>query len=342
MRMQHHNRRLLLLSVVLVSAVALSPPPTARAGGGGSRGSILVVGASGGTGQRALQGLLDVGYTPQQLVVLTRSKEKMQALQQMGFSTIVADLDDPSTLVDATRGCVGCYIHSTASDTKALDTAEVERARHLAAAMTARGDISHVVYNSAAGEEGHGVYRIEQKHKVEKVFLSEYSGVHFTSLRANLFMEELWKGYTRPSILKGKYPFSIPSNRHMYLTSVRDMGRLAGACLNSPDTTTGRMINVASAILTPHEMADAFSKAQGTICTHDESRIFALIARFFLKDLFEVIRFYRTSTETTDIEGLEEEFPGLLTSFGAFLEETNWSNPELAYDDLKIVQTVAV
>ena len=212
----------------------------------------------------------------------------------------------------------------------------------MAAAITAQGGISHVVYNSAAGEEGHGVYRIEQKHNVEKVFLNEYRCIHFTTLRANLFMEELWKDYTRPSILKGKFPFSIPSNRNMYLTSVRDMGRLAGACLNSPDTTAGRIINVASAKVTPHEMADAFSKAQGTICKHDESRIFAFVARLLLRDLFEVIRFYRTSTETTDIKGLEEEFPGLLTSFAAFLEETNWSNPELAYDDLKIVQMMAV
>ena len=44
------------------------------------------------------------------------------------------------------------------------------------------------------------------------------------------------KSYTRPPILKGKYPFSLPPDRAVYLTSVRDMGRLAGACLASGET----------------------------------------------------------------------------------------------------------
>ena len=37
---------------------------------------VLVVGASGGTGSRALRGLLDVGYKPNQLRVLTRNPMK--------------------------------------------------------------------------------------------------------------------------------------------------------------------------------------------------------------------------------------------------------------------------
>jgi hypothetical protein len=47
-----------------------------------------------------------------------------------------------------------------------------------------------------------------------------------------------------------------------------------------------------------------------------------------------VIQFYRTSTETTDIEALEAEFPGLLTPFASFLEETGWANVTATYDDL--------
>lgn len=315
------------------------------------QGSILVVGASGGTGPRALNGLLDVGYDPSQIRVLTRNVDKpsMVALRQMGMDTFQANLDEPnsSLLQEAASGCVGCYIHSTSSDTKKLDTAEVDRARNLAAAIAAQGDIGTVVYNSAAGEDDHGVYRIEQKHRVEQVFLKEYksSSIGFTSLRANLFMEELWKGYTRPAILKGKYPFSIPRDRKIYLTSVRDMGRLAGTILksNSPSDDynnkyKNRIINVASDHLTPSEMAGAFAKAQKSPCVHDESKLFALLARLFLKDLHQVIQFYRTSTETTDIQSLQKEFPGLLTSFATFLDEAHWSNAELTYDDLNIAQ----
>jgi len=90
-------------------------------------------------------------------------------------------------------------------------------------------------------------------------------------------------------------------------------------------------------VLTAKEMADAFAKVQGTPCKHSQSRLFAFLSRLFFRDLFQVIRFYRQSTETTDIPALKKEFPGLLSSFESFLEETSWSDPNLSFDDLKIV-----
>ena len=300
---------------------------------------VLVVGASGGTGSRALRGLLDVGYKPNQLRVLTRNpmKPSLSPLREIGVELFAADLDEPSTLEGVSTTCTGCYIHSTAGDTKQLDTGEVVRAQHLASALVADGSVGHVVFNSAAAEPEHGVKRIEQKHLVEAVFSVEYQ-LPATFLRANLFMEELWKSYTRPPILKGKYPFSLPPDRAVYLTSVRDMGRLAGACLASGETpgTAGRRINVASDVLTPSLMADAFADAQDAPCVHSQARLLRWIARLFLPDLYEVIRFYRTSTETTDVEALSKEFPGLLTPFASFLDETGWGNRTATYDDLAL------
>jgi hypothetical protein len=96
-----------------------------------------------------------------------------------------------------------------------------------------------------------------------------------------------------------------------------------------------RVLNVAGDVLTPEAMADAFARAQGSPCEHSQSRVFALLARLFFRDLYEVIRFYRRSTETTDIDALKREFPGLLTSFDDFLEETHWSDPDLTFEDLQ-------
>ena len=100
---------------------------------------LLVVGASGGTGTRALQGLLDTGYKPAQLKVLTRnpSKPSLAPLKKLGIELCAADLDDPESLVGVGDGCTGCYVHSTAGDTKELDTGEVDRAEHLAIALLA-------------------------------------------------------------------------------------------------------------------------------------------------------------------------------------------------------------
>ncbi len=204
-----------------------------------------------------------------------------------------------------------------------------------------------VVYNSAAAEDGHGVRRIAQKRAVERVFREEVpGGPSFVSLRANLFMEELWKGYTRPAILRGKFPFSVPSDRPVYLTSVRDMGRLAGTILlgetgGARDDGRDWAINVASNVLDPRGMADAFARAQGSACVHNRGRLFGLLARLFFRDLHEVIRFYRTSTETTDVEALGELYPGLLTPFEAFLEETRWGDVGLTYEDLSVALPAA-
>jgi uncharacterized protein YbjT (DUF2867 family) len=303
---------------------------------------------------RALVGLLDVGFAPEQLRILTRRTSKAEELRALGFEAAVADLDtvvddgsSSNDLVDAVAGCSGCYIHSTSSDTKALDTGEVDRAHNLIHALL-KGNVRNVVFNSAAGEDGHGVERIRQKHDVERAFVLASRDddvlLSFTSLRANLFMEELWKRYTRPSILKGTFPFSVPSDRPIYLTSVRDMGRLAGTVLlreSKPTTRAAssrhqhRVLNVAGDVLTPRDMADAFARAQGSPCKHSPSRVFALLARLFFRDLYEVIRFYRRSTETTDIDALQREFPGLLTSFEAFLAETRWSNPDRTFEDLQ-------
>ena len=81
-------------------------------------------------------------------------------------------------------------------------------------------------------------------------------------------------------------------------------------------------------------MAEAFAQAQGTPCVHKRARLLRLIARLFLPDLFEVIQFYRTTTEMTDIMALEAEFPGLLTPFATFLAETKWGDVSATYEDL--------
>jgi uncharacterized protein YbjT (DUF2867 family) len=323
----HVGNMLMVLSAAAALGGSVSPPET----------KILVVGATGGTGTRALRGLLDAGLAPAALRVITRdpSKPALEPLRRMGVEIRAADLDDPTSLAGASASCTGCYVHSTAGDTKKLDTGEVPRARNLAEELRTTGSVRQLVFNSAAGEPTHGVKRIAQKHAVE-VVLSKEAALPATHLRANLFMEELWKSYTRPPILKGSYPFSLPPDRDVYLTNVRDMGRLAGTILTRPPPPAGgaTVLNVASDVLTPTAMAEAFAAAQGTPCVHKQARLLRWIARFFFPDLHEVLNFYRTSTETTDVPALREQFPGLLTPFADFLAETDWGNVTATYEDL--------
>jgi hypothetical protein len=304
-----------------------------------SAGKILVVGATGTTGIRALRGLLDV-YDSSNLILLTRDTNKPLILQlkEMGFGVIQADLENEPLLrkqllrrfhddIKQQHLWEGCYIHSTSSDTPDLDVLEVSRAQNLCPILMdiAKQQNRHVqekdnngasstepfvvVYNSAAAPPDHGVRRIAQKHQVEDVFkstildedsitsqpeLSPSSSslltptsqpLVFVSLRANIFMEELWKDYTRPSILGGKYPLPLNGWTPIYLTSVRDMGRLAGLWIRhygvmignaNPRTTPTRISppgcvviqNVAGDLLRGPQIAKAFGQAQGNPCQH--------------------------------------------------------------------------
>ena len=301
--------------------------------------SILVVGATGTTGLRAIQGILDVGYQPSHLHIVTRnrSKPKMKQLKKLGFHIIQADLQQPSSLKNIGKGCQGCYIHATGGDTAELDKSEVSSAQNLCNAL--HTDIKSVIYNSSAAAKDHGVERIQQKHDVEKILSKRRC--HVTSLRANLFDEELWKKFTRPEILKGRYP--LPCNRwkKTYLTSVRDMGRLAGTIIAREEveedmtSTSIRMINVAGDHLTGPQIAKCFSKAQGSKVRYYNNHQLTKLAKKSLPELYQQIKFLQTNKETTNIRKLKREWiPGLITSFEEFLDETKWSERDRMFDNL--------
>lgn len=314
------------------------------------RGPILVVGATGSTGFRAIQGLLDLGFRPNQIRLLTRNarSSRSNALRSLGFSLVEADLEDPSSLKASkvTKDCVGCYVHSTSSDTPELDTGEVERARNLAfAILQEKNKIRNLVYNSAAAHENHGVGRIQQKHDVEDVFKETVTAFNkgtkgsrtmaFTSLRANIFMEELWKHYTRPTILGGTYPLPVPSSRKIYLVSVRDMGRLAGTVFKEKSVFDPiRIINVAGDYLSANEIAEAFARVQGSPCHHHNPRLMTLKSYFYFPELYEQIMFLQTFSVVTDVNDLHERFPDTMTSFEQFLRETHWEDADRTFAEI--------
>jgi hypothetical protein len=354
---------------------------------------ILVVGATGTTGIRAIQGLLDTGYyRPEDLILLTRNANQRRLLQlkERGFGILQADLEQETEFEhavrklydtsDSSRLWQGCYIHSTSSDTPDLDTLEVTRARNLCSVLKGIATRNQkeredndgstvpftVVYNSAAARPNHGVGRIAQKWEVEQVFreaVGELCGnrhakpsLIFVSLRANIFMEELWKKYTRPSILQGEYPLPLNRFTPVYLTSVRDMGRLAGLWIQRHghlDVRHGKLVssqvqdsfqiqNVASEKLRAPQIARLFGDAQGTPCRHVNTyrRLKPMKAQF--PELWEQIQYVRSNhKERTDMNGLKRQVKAVaghvweLSSFAQFLNETDWANRDLTFADLR-------
>ena len=252
-------------------------------------------------------------------------------MSDAGVELFEANLDDENSLTAAFAGISAVYCHATSADSAKPDPLEIERAHRVAQAAK-KANIKHFVYNSAGGaDRNSGISHIEQKYKVEQILKQ---AVPTTMLRACLFMEEFWKKYTRPSILKGVFRFSIQPDKPLHLITTKDMGRVAAYMMKHPSKYIGKEIELAGDMLTPQQMAEAFSKVQGMPVVYKEipAWIFLLLLR---RELFALIVWYRTKGYQADVKYLrEEEFPGLLTTFTQFLEESNWANADLTYESL--------
>ncbi|PSN11320.1 NmrA family protein, partial [filamentous cyanobacterium CCP5] len=287
-------------------------------------GKVLLIGVTGGTGHNAVKGLLEQQVND--LRAITRKidlqRSSLSQLHRSGVELVEADLDDESSLQAAFAGVSAVYCHATAPDSAKPDPREVTRAQRVAEAAK-QANVSHVVYNSAGGADREsGISHIEQKYRVEQIF--KQAKLPTTMLRACLFMEEFWKQYTRPSILKGSFSFAVQANRPLHLITTKDMGRVAAYVMKHRSEYVGKDIELAGDVLTPKQMAAAFAHAQGSPVVYKEIPpwIFLLL---FRKSLFDLIQWYRKEGYQADVSALREEFPGLLTTFADFLEETHWA-----------------
>ncbi|HEY9878746.1 MAG TPA: NmrA family NAD(P)-binding protein [Leptolyngbyaceae cyanobacterium] len=296
-------------------------------------GKVLLIGVTGGTGSNAVKGFLEQNVTDLRAITrkLDLGRPSLANLHSSGIELVEADLDDVSSLQAAFAGISAVYCHATAPDSAKPDPKEVERAERVAQAAK-QASVKHFVYNSAGGaDRNSGIRHIEQKHQVEQIF--KQAGLPTTMLRACLFMEEFWKQYTRPSILKGSFSFAVQPDRPLHLITTKDMGRVAAHVMKHRSRYVGQDIELAGDVLTPKQMAEAFSTAQGNSVVYKEIPpwIFLLL---FRKSLFDLIQWYRKQGYQANVPFLREAFPGLLTPFAQFLEETNWANAELTYQDL--------
>ncbi|MGI8502190.1 MAG: NmrA family NAD(P)-binding protein [Hassallia sp.] len=296
-------------------------------------GKVLLIGVTGGTGGNVVKGFHQQQLT--NLRAITRkidlNRPSLSKMTEAGVELVEANLDDENSLVAAMNGISAIYCHATSADSAKPDPLEVERAKRVAQAAK-KADIKHFVYNSAGGaDRNSGIPHIEQKYKVEQILSS--ASLPTTMLRACLFMEEFWKKYTRPSILKGTFPFSIQPDKPLHLITTIDMGRVAAYVIKNPDKYIGQEIELASDVLTPKQLAKAFSQAQGTTVVHKETPAWMFLL-LFQKELYALIQWYRHKGYQADVQHLRQEFPGLLTTFDEFLQETNWGNKELTYESL--------
>lgn len=296
-------------------------------------GKVLLIGVTGGTGSHAVKGLLEQNVSDLRAITrkLDLDRPSLSRLHNSGVELVEADLDDESSLGAAFANVSAVYCHATSGDAAKPDPQEVARATRVAQAAK-QANIRHFVYNSAGGvDRNSGIPHIEQKHKVEQIL--KQASLPTTMLRACLFMEEFWKPYTRPSILKGSFPFAVQPDRPLHLLTTKDMGRVAAYVMKHRDHYVNQAIELAGDVLTPQQMAEAFSRVQGRPVIYKAIPPWIFLV-LFRKSLFDLIQWYRKQGYQADVPRLRDAFPNLLTTFAQFLEETDWANTALTYQDL--------
>ena len=132
-----------------------------------------------------------------------------------------------------------------------------------------------------------------------------------------------------PARPQGTFAFAVPPDKPLQLLEVKDMVRAAAAVLADPDRYIGQAIPLAGDALTPAQMCEAFSAAQGGQRVK-YSRLPAWPFWLFKPNLYRYCRFLSTTGYDADVARCRREF-GLMT-FAQFLATTNWGDESLSFE----------
>lgn len=142
--------------------------------------ALLVTGASGNFGRRAVEALLERGAT--NIIAGTRKPEQLADLSDRGVSVRRVDFDDPASLSTGFAGVDRVLIISTDGIGKrvAQQTAAIEAAK--------AAGVRHIVYTSAPAARPNADAGLAGEHFWTEVAIAQ-SGVDFTILRNHMYAE---------------------------------------------------------------------------------------------------------------------------------------------------------
>ena len=162
-------------------------------------GKIIVTGASGQFGNAAAKLLLDQ-VAAEDLVLLSRTPEKLAEFARQGAQVRHADFDDPASLRAAMAGGERMLLISTVRVGSRVEqhTAAVE-------AAVANG-VKHVVYTSLLGVRTPGNPSVEGYDHIATERMIEASGLAWTHLRNSLYAEAVATAMAIPALQAGHKP----------------------------------------------------------------------------------------------------------------------------------------
>jgi NAD(P)H dehydrogenase (quinone) len=258
--------------------------------------TLLVTGASGQLGRRAVELLLEAKAG--KIVAGTRDPSKIADLAAKGAEVRKVDFDDPA-LADSLKGVDRLLLIST----DALDTPGKRLNQHKAAVEAAKkAGVKHIVYTSMPKPEPGSPIPFAPDHYGTEQALAG-SGLGWTVLRNSWYQENLF--HSLPSVLASGKWFSAAGDGKLAHVSREDAAHAAASALAAQPNGNQRYDITGSELLTTKEIAKLASEATGkpieVVNVTDEQLTQGMIASGMPAFLAPVYASFDTNTRAGNI-----------------------------------------
>lgn len=258
--------------------------------------TLLVTGASGQLGRRAVEILIEKGAG--KIVAGTRNPEKIKDLAAKGAEIRKVDFDDPA-LAESLKGIDRLLLIST----DALDTPGKRLQQHKAAIAAAKkAGVKHIVYTSMPKPEPGSPIPFATDHYGTEQALEE-SGLGWTVLRNSWYQENLF--HSLPQVLASGKWFSAAGEGKVAHVSREDAAYAAAAALAAAPSGNTRYDITGAELFSTKEIAKLASEATGKpieiVSVSDEQLTQGMIAAGMPAFLAPVFASFDTNTRAGNI-----------------------------------------
>ena len=255
MRSSTHTRRSLFVASIAVGALLLSATGIAAKPDGASRDKIVISGASGQLGGLVVKELLARGVPASNLILVSRTPEKLDEYKKMGASTRFGDFAKPESLPAAFSGGKKLLLISIGFGAGPRPEAH----KHAVDAAVAAG-IDRIVYTSyVAISQGDNAGLASDHFQTEEII--KKSGVAWTMLRNSIYSNGLVQQAAK-MLADGKATVATTDARIGYVTR-EDCAAAAAAVLTGKGHENRAYDITGPELIGPREVAAAASAVAG-------------------------------------------------------------------------------
>lgn len=217
--------------------------------------ALVITGASGYMGRRTARLLLERGVPPGDLILVSRTPEKLASFAVLGVRTRYGDFTDPASLAAAFAGAERMFLINAAPDHLPPERDRQAIHRDAIAAAQAAG-VAHVVFLSMIGAEqpGNPYYKVEPA-------LRE-SGMRWTMLRTAGYADSLGRDARRLYIPQGRIGSRDDGTRKTAYAA-RDDYCAAAAAVLAGEGHDGKVYNITGPQYSLRDIATLLSELSG-------------------------------------------------------------------------------